>query len=265
MKMRIEVGLLFALVIALGSRGASAEEVMTPVRAWDSPSAFGNKVTLSISGGSYLPQIDSDSTLHGQTPYANTFGQNGASPRMLFFQLEADRYLFRKYGSLGIGFTVAYGEKYAQAQVQGNDPAILIPSTNTKTSLQVIPLKLAAVYRLDYAALRWGFPIVPFGRVGVVYIPWMAKVGGTTEAVSAVGVAGNTGTGGGGRFGLNVAGGVSLMLDFLDPRLSRDFDVDLGVKHSYLFWEYTTDRVRMGGSGLNLSSATHLFGLAMDF
>jgi hypothetical protein len=72
--------------------------------------------------------------------------------------------------------------------------------------------------------------------------------------------------GAGGKFGYGGTAGLSLLLDVLEPRLARDFEVDVGVKHSYLFAEFTYADVNdFWQPGLDLSSQHWMFGLAFDF
>jgi hypothetical protein len=66
-------------------------------------------------------------------------------------------------------------------------------------------------------------------------------------------------------WGYFFTGGLMLMLDFLDPRLARDFDSEMGVNHSYIFAEFDYEQVdSFGAPALNLSSRRFSFGLAFD-
>ncbi|HLM46003.1 MAG TPA: MXAN_2562 family outer membrane beta-barrel protein, partial [Myxococcaceae bacterium] len=108
-------------------------------------------------------------------------------------------------------------------------------------------------------AFRWGIPLVPYVKPGLVYMPWWITKGGELENLA-------DGKAQGGKLGWEVSGGVSFLLDVLEPRLARDFDSDLGVNHSYLFAEYTYAKVNnFGGPGFNLSDSYWMFGLALDY
>jgi hypothetical protein len=61
---------------------------------------------------------------------------------------------------------------------------------------------------------------------------------------------------------------VSLELDFLDPRLARDFDSSIGVNHTYLFAEGTVQGMALFNTkprDLDFSSEHFMFGLGFEF
>lgn len=203
---------------------------------------------LELKLGGYKPRIDTEEGLT-DTPYEDTFG--GGS--MLLFEVELQRYFFQRFGSAGVGFSAGYAEKYADTVTEAGEAA------EEKTALKVLPLKLNALYKFDYAAFRWGVPLVPYGKLGLIYMPWWVNKGDNTQVV-------DDRTAKGGRWGYGLTVGASFLLDVLEPRLARDFDTDLGVNHSYLFAEWTYAEVNnFGGAGLVLSSRHWMFGLALDY
>jgi hypothetical protein len=205
-------------------------------------------LTIEIRLGGYKPLIDRESSLTG-SPYQEVFG--GGS--MLLFEGEVDWIFWQKFGTLGAGFSIGYAEKYGHALLADGTPA------NDSTSLKVVPMRLLAVYRLDYGALHNHIPLVPYGKAGLVATPWWTSKGGGAENV-------NGQKGAGAKFGYSFAGGISLMLDFLEPRMAKDLTTDVGIAHSYLFAEYVFEQVRtFSQTGLDLSSRHWMFGLALDF
>jgi hypothetical protein len=203
---------------------------------------------LELKLGGYKPRIDTEAGLTG-TPYEDTFG--GES--MLLFEVEMQRFFFQRFGSAGIGLSAGYAEKYADSITEEDEVAA------EKTALKVVPLKLNALYKFDYAAFRWGFPLVPYGKLGLIYMPWWITKGDNIQKLGDR-------SGKGGRFGYGLTLGASFLLDVLEPRLARDFDTDLGVNHSYFFAEWTYAEVNNFGSpGLVLSSRHWMFGLALDY
>lgn len=210
---------------------------------------------IEIKLGGYKPKIDSDPSLNGHTPYADTFG--GGS--MLLFELEVERELWHRFGSLGIGVSVGYSEKYGSAQYDSSGGGALSGPSGDKTSLKVIPLKAMAVYRFDYPALHWGFPVVPYVKGGFTVEPWWVTKGSGVEYSGGARAAGFKG-GYGGVFGL------ALMLDYAEAALGRDFRSDYGVFHSYLFAEFNDWQVQsFRNTGLNLSGQYFMFGFAFEF
>jgi hypothetical protein len=198
--------------------------------------------------GAYTPAIDSEEGLSGQ-PYEKVFG----SEAMLLFDVELERFLYQGVGTAGLSLSAGYAEKYAQALL---DDGAQAPEG---TSLTVVPLRARAFYKFDYAAFHWGIPLVPYGKLGLIYMPWWTTKGGEYEIV-------NGRPGRGGRWGYEFVGGLAFLLDVLEPRFARDFDTNLGVNHSYLFAEYTYAKVNsFGAPGLDLSDGYWMFGLALDY
>ncbi len=237
-----QLSLAAALVYA-GIGVARADVVYT-----ESP----RSVTLEVKLGGYKPLIDREASLTGK-PYDAIFGASS----MLLFEAEVDKILWQQFGTIGLGFSIGYAEKYAPARIAQGDTAGA--PANESTSLKVIPLRLLAVYRLDYGALHLGIPLVPYGKVGLVAMPWWTSKGGNLEFADGM-------RGAGTKFGYSFTGGVSLMLDFLEPRMAKDFSTDVGVSHSYIFGEYIYEEVNsFGKAGLDLSSRHFMFGFALDF
>lgn len=207
---------------------------------------------LEIKLGSITPLIDEEGSLSGN-PYADTF-EGG----MLLLELELERYFYQGIGAAGVGFSAGYAEKYGRAQVIDSSGNPSGPAAEA-TGLMIVPLRLHGVYRFDWAALKYGVPLVPYAKAGLVVVPWWSTKGGQIEEVNGRKAMGA-------RFGYGGTLGLSLMLDVFEPRLARDFDSDLGVNHSYLFAEFTyADVTNFSGEGLNLSSRHWMFGLALEF
>ncbi len=209
-------------------------------------------ITLEFKLGGYKPLIDREASLTGK-PYEQIFGDSS----MLLFEGEVDKIFWQRFGTLGAGFSIGYAEKYGHALLsQGANAGA---PANESTSLKVVPMRLLVVYRFDYPALHMSIPLVPYGKAGLVATPWWTSKGGNAEFV-------NGERGSGVKYGYSFTGGVSLMLDFLEPRMAKDFTTDVGVAHSYLFAEYIYEQVNtFGKAGLDLSSRHFMFGFAMDF
>ncbi|WP_224245934.1 MXAN_2562 family outer membrane beta-barrel protein [Hyalangium gracile] len=233
------------VIALLGALPSQALEVSDAPRA---PVGSPRTGAVEFKLGGYKPRIDTEEGLDGE-PYKDTFGDAS----LLLFELELQRYFYQGFGTAGVGFSAGYAEKYADTLTDDGDPA------EEKTALKVVPLKLNALYKFDYAAFRWGVPLVPYGKLGLIYMPWWIEKGGETQELSGR-------SGKGGRWGYGFTAGVSFLLDVLEPRLARDFDSDIGVNHSYFFAEWTYAEVNNFGSpGLVLSSRHWMFGLALDY
>ena len=232
-----QVGLWVAVVSLAVAQVASAQAMVVEQNRVESPRSS----MVEFKLGSYLPKIDSEPGLTG-TPYASTF--DGA---MLMLEVQGEAQLYQGFGTAAVALSVGYAEKFARATqlLPGGGTA---PSADS-TGIRVVPVRLLGTYRFDVAAERWGIPLVPYVKAGLVGIPyWMLKGGS------------------GIRFGYQATGGISLQLDFLDRRFARDFDSGLGVNHSYLFAEYTWASVdNFGTGGLVLSHSGWFFGLALEY
>ena len=99
--------------------------------------------------------------------------------------------------------------------------------------MRLIPFALSAVYRFDLAYERTGIPIVPYGKLGLDYVFWTVQNGNSEVPEDASG-----GRGAGGTLGWHAAVGLSLVLDFFDQNGANQFDEEMGVNHTHLFFEY---------------------------
>lgn len=191
--------------------------------------------------GAFYPAIDTETGVTGE-PYKTTFGERS----MLLGELSVERQLFQAFGTAGAGFQAGYAEIFAFARTATGDLA------SESTGLRLFPLRLFGVYRFDWPAQQWSVPLVPYAKLGLQYTGFMVTKGAGVET-------------NGGRWGYSLTGGLSLLLDFFEPRMARDFDTDLGVNHSYLFAEFNFADVNgFGSPGFNLSGQYFMFGLALE-
>lgn len=213
--------------------------------------------TFQFQLGGYHPQIDGEAALNGNTPYYRIFGSKG----ILLAELEWDRQFFQKFGSLAGGVSAGYGEVYGHGIVASSGEV----STDL-SSMKVVPLKLMLTYRFDVLAKRYGIPLVPFAQGGFVYQLFSISSGSGETATALDDKTGSTSTGSGARYGVEGDLGLALLLDFFDEPLAKDFDIDLGVNHSYFFGEHRSSKVDdFGGKSLNFSDNYWLFGLALEY
>ncbi len=239
--------LLAVVVVGLTSANAFAQEIY---------GATEQSFALEIKLGPHKPLIGTDRTLTVD-PYYETFG---SSP-MLMGEIEVDYQFWRPLGSLAVGFSIGYAEKFAPAI----DATTLAPASES-TGLRLFPMKLQLVYRFDWLAQKHRIPLVPYLKGGFVAEPLWSVKGGKTEQVDG-------GEGVTTRFGVTGTIGLALQIDFLDPRLARDFDTSAGVNHTYLIAEWVVSEVNNFGAKdstgkplvMNLSSRNAMFGIAVEF
>jgi hypothetical protein len=232
--------------VFLGALPSLAQDTSTSAISLQTPRTG----SVAVKLGGYKPLVDTEEGLTG-TPYKDTFGDSS----MLLVELEIQRYFYQGIGTAGVGVSAGYAEKYGKAKNLDNTDSPEV------TSLKVVPLRLDALYKFDYAAFRWHIPLVPYAKAGLIYTPWWTTKGDKTQDLPDSGRKGR-----GGRWGYGLTGGVAFLMDVLEPRLARDFDSDLGINHTYLFAEYTYEEVNnFGGAGLVLSSRHWMFGLSLDY
>lgn len=235
-----------ALALSAALVAASPARAATPISG-----------AVELKLGGYKPDIDGEGGLTG-SPYAASFGDHS----MLLFQAEWERQLFQAFGSLAVGVSAGYGELYGHGHLQptAGGPADLAPLSGDSTSLKVIPLKALLVYRFDVLAQRLSIPLVPFAKGGLVYQLYRIE-GGSGSTSDANGLKGE-----GGRSGYEGDLGLALLLDVFDPQLAKDFDIDLGVNHTYFFAEMSWSKIDDFGSKQLRFGDRHLnFGLALEY
>jgi hypothetical protein len=210
---------------------------------YDSPHHWNFELRL----GPYRPDIDAELASRGVDahPFRDTFG-NG---RRLMTQLEIDRQVLDRGGTLAIGLSAG--------QFRATGTALAADGTSKsgdETSLLLVPLSASLVYRASFLERRWGIPFVPFAKAGLDYTYW------------SVGHSGRSETPDGGTWGWHGAAGLAMYLDFLDPEAARTLDNDAGVNHTAIFFEVT--RYRIDGLGaankLRLGDTTWFAGLMLE-
>jgi hypothetical protein len=255
---RAVTGLVVGLAAALAAGAARAQsfgseaemvEGAGETQSFKSPQRF----AFELRFGPYRPDVDGefDGVRH---PYQDFFG----SGSRLLTQIELDYQFFHRVGSAAVGLGLGYFQVTGTSPVANGSGA---PSGDTST-LKVLPLSLSGVYRFDYFLQKRGFPLVPFGKLGLDWAYWQITDGNGNIATDGKG-----GTGRGGTLGWHAAIGLALTLDWFDPEAARDFDADLGVNHTALTFQYGyADISGLGEANrLHLGDTTWSLGLLMEF
>lgn len=223
---------------------------------------------LEIRLGPYYPSIDSEDGLTTK-PYNNVFNDAymlsiGLNFEWLFFKTVGS---FGLYGGAGVAWTTAQAQQGSVSsgltaassgltiQQDTTDTTDTSTDTSKDTTLWVIPLQLGLSYRFDYFTQQNGFPLVPYIRGGVDYYLWFVSSPPNGELAYITNSEGNKQYAVGGRFGFHFAVGFQFLLDVLDRRTARNFDLEFGVNHSYLFVEYHMNWIGVLTPGLNLSDS----------
>lgn len=206
--------------------------------------------------GPYSPQVDSEPGLRGK-PFEEVFGPGG----QFYFGFEFDWQAARIpwVGAIGPAFGWGYTHRSATAKVTATGAA-----SGESTTFTVFPMYLAAVLRADELLHRTGFPIVPYGKLGIGLAPWNT---GTSTGSSVSHEAGGDVDGSGFSYGLEWALGGMLCLNGLDSRSAAALDETVGVNHVYLYGEWW--RMALDGFGkdppvMRVGTSTFTLGLAFD-
>ena len=207
---------------------------------------------FELKFGPYKPNVDDEPGLDPPV-YSTTFNDKS----MFLTTIELDYQFWHPPGvSLGVGFSVGFMQAYAKSTL---DEGSTGGSTTDYTVLNVIPMALLFVVRMDYLADEFNVPLVPYAKIGLAYYVWWTLNGGETDSS-------------GGTFGWQGIVGLALRLDPLDPMTARTFDNEVGVNHTYLFAELMWARMENFGTGDcmylstdNFFGATVLAGIAIEF
>jgi hypothetical protein len=221
-------------------------------KIYESPQHFAFEVRFSP----FTPDIDSDPTLGGKTPYADAFG---TSPQLLFaaeFDWQAAR--IPHVGTIGPGGSIGYTSVSKPAQFvtpqQGKQPG-------ENTQLEIVPLYAVGVLRADALWREGRIPLVPYAKLGFGLSFWRASnTAGTSHYQGVSGLGHSLGT--------QVSVGLGLNLNVFDPYAARNLDETMGVNNTYVFADWThsdltglwaqPDPLRVGGSYWT-------FGIAFEF
>lgn len=245
---------LLALLAVAGllsiPRDASAIELGTPAQRH--PYASAQHFALELRFGPYKPNIDDE--FEGRaTPFRDSFGD---SPR-LFIGLEFDWQTFRipYVGTIGPGIGIG------QVSMSRNATTVTGRPSGDDYSLTIYPMHLAAVLRADTFWREFGFPVVPYGKLGVGYALWRATNADVTSQSRGV-------SGKGSSWGPHVALGAAFALDVLDRGASRNMDNATGINNTYIYFEYFWSMLNSSFSNdnaLRVGANTWVAGLAFEF
>ena len=236
-----------ALALASIARPASAAE-----SDFEKHHASSQWFAVELRFAPYWPAIDSQPGLTGK-PYHDTFGDMAR----LLVAGEIDAQLLRipHFGSLGPGFSFGYTQMSAPAKLSSGTGV-----SAENTNLEVYPMYLAAVLRVDVFLRDFHVPIVPYAKLGIATTIWRAFTDSGTSNF-------NGKEGFGATWGEQIALGGMLNLDWIDPRAAVSLDDATSINHTYIFGEWMFANLDNFGSSSGLRVGTNTFcgGLAFEF
>jgi len=220
--MRARLALLAAVTLALFSSAPAAaqinEELDSPPRDFSSTEG----IALELRIGPFQPDNEA-------------FDRFFADDDGLLLGLELDVIAFRLKDILYLsGGGIVSWAKYKGTAVEEDGT-----EATEETSLEIFPLSLLAVARLDVLPRKLGIPIILTGKLGYTWMNWSTETGGSDKAS-------------GWSLGLQYAGQIGLDLDTFDLAAARVMDEEWGINHSFLFlevhgFEPTGESLDLGG------------------
>ena len=220
---------------------------------------------FEIKFGPYTPAVDDNPSLKGR-PYHDVFGGDP----MLLSTIEMDWQFVHPPGvSIGIGGSAGFMQTYAKSIMEGSDE-----KSADYTVLNVIPLAVLLVARVDAMADYLNIPIVPYFKIGINWYIWWVLGGGETASYTWTDSNGSTRSrkGRGGTLGWQLSPGLAFRLDGFDKKSARNFDNEIGINHTYLFVEMLWAFVNHFGNDDYMDLSTDTFahatvfgGLAFEF
>jgi hypothetical protein len=194
--------------LASSAQGASAQlddDLIPPARDFVSPERFGFEFHI----GPYHPEF-------GDPVIEDFFKDDSGN----LVALELDVIGLRLEDTLYLGG----GGGIGWAKFSGKAVDEMGEATSEETELEIAPLDLIGVLRIDALPRRWSIPFIFTGKLGYRWMYWTFETGGTDEAD-------------GWSLGFLWAGQIALDLDTFEPSAARRMDEEWGINHSFLFFE----------------------------
>jgi len=260
MRATVLTALLLATALTLAAAPAraqvfGADPLVVEQEEYRSPQYF----CLEIKLGPYSPDIDNE--FGGKaSPFKDIFGDGQG----LMVKGELDVELWRPFGTIAIGGAIGWYNNTAKARADNGDddtPSTLIETTAGETSITLIPMALLLIYRADFLFYKYKVPVIPFVKLGVNYtVWWIDKGDGETARYKEFNASGGT-------FGWQFNGGIALALDAFEPKAAKTLDMETGINHTYLFFEFVYIQADGFGSdtALNVGETGWQAGLAFEF
>lgn len=304
-KARLSLGLLSLCVGSamawLPSRAVAQLEPEHPP-----PAASPQHFALDIKLGPYRPALDDNARLGGRTPFSDLFGERddlaGAAPsRGLLTQGEIDYQFFHGFGTLAVGLSAGYYWRSAPALRQGSTgtqplcrqaasagedrrwetteptPSMITAKdyrvsyesciSGDEVKLNVVPVSLLVVYRMDELSKRFRVPIIPYLRIGVGATFWWMGSSSSYVLSRSNGSGEESTQTSGASYGLVVHPGLAIDLSAIDSQAARSLDSEVGINRVSLFFEMQGSYIGLWSKSnkLNLSDTTFSGGLSFEF
>jgi hypothetical protein len=186
---------------------------------------WGGQLGVSL----YRPDVDSEFK-NGAHPFGDTF----SSSRHLMSAAELDRYLFRRFGTWGVGLRGGYYRNTAAAFLTDG-----VTRSGDQTQLRLIPISVSLLYFANGLPGLRTVPIIPYAKLGLDGTAWKASSTGDNSSQTGF------------SLGWHATAGLLLGLAWLG---SSSIDADAIAAPCALFFEWSYAAI----NGLGLSNTLHV-------
>jgi hypothetical protein len=236
------------LAAALAFLIPSIASAQGPTPYWDEESQAVDQETeglvkwhVGIRIGPYTPNID-DQLGMDPGPYEQMFGGSQWLP-----MLDVDRILWRGFGQLGIGGSIGYMQKTANAWLDGSSPddPMRPRSPGNENTFRLMPLVLSGVYRFTWLDDEFGIPIVPYVRGGIGYYLWWITTNGDTSETCFDGTTNpdcDADKAIGASFGIVGSVGLAIRAERIDKAAANSMRAS-GIQHAGFYVEWSVGKV----------------------
>jgi hypothetical protein len=225
---------------------------------------------VGVRLGPYTPGIDDQigvKNAAGKGPYAAMFGSSASILPMI----DVDRFVWKRFGQLGVGLSIGYLGKTAHPYQENTSPTdpMRPRSAGDSNSFRLIPLVASAVYRFSYLDDEYGIPVVPYARAGLGYYVWWV----TAPDGNFASVCNNGGMppctqnkAAGASLGFVGSLGLSIRAERIDASAARSMH-ESGIDHAGFYGEVSYGKVDGFGSQSKLSvgDTTWFAGVEFEF
>jgi hypothetical protein len=206
-----------------------SDDYVTKPKSYDSAENIG----IELKIGPYNPDVGNDAF---KRTYPNDDGL------LLRFELDVIAYRLKDVLYLNVGGGFGWADYKGPARNLDTGSA-----TGEKDELEMFPLSLVGVFRVDALARLLDVPLIFAGKFGYIWFIWDNDKGGA-DMKNGI------------SHGLVWATQAALDLDFFDESAARMLDDEWGINHSYLFFEVLGTNTLFG---LPLDDITWSLGLGL--
>lgn len=275
----MNAGLLAATLVAAPPTGTPSNEAIARQSTVNTEAPrrdkFGRpgspqRFAFEFKLGPYLPDVDRKWEGEGFGPYATIFGETDGEgvvndePKVgLMPVLGFDWQFFYAAGPLGLGTQIGFFRDTAQAILANpSDEDESVRSAADSVTFSIVPVSALFSYRFELLADRYRVPLVPYGEAGPTYAFYWTRDGRGNIARDDDGD-----RGAGGVWGFTVNAGLMLRMDFIERGTAKKLDQTTGINHTYLFGEFSLNRLDNFGAGNSISvgDVTWFAGLGIEF